>query len=485
MINFFTETHEKKACRLAYYGNVTNETSLTYEGEINYKTRSNIPEISCLLLHQKILFPNDSLINKILNYKTSQLRCKSTNHHKFLLKDIQSIGHCLDDYLMNDLVSDCVKICSLYISTPNVIINAILYAAQNDHDNDVSRLNLSTSIKMSLNHKKLLILTKELNRKINCFDLKLLECLEKRIFCLKAGRSKKLESTEILSLTHFYLGLAGQNIINLTNKAMWFIYKAFYYFSHLSYAIAYIVFKTLPNCLPQYTNKDESAFISIIIHTIMIIDSNSKDIPLNVVELQNLITQQYGYPEILLFVNNVISELILKMKSHSLNGISFSFILLSKRYGYKWALKYLIHPFLIPSLNRYLKMSEKSKIHDDQIICCIDIVSEIAKTLNIKSSLKRESLYFIKLFEMVLKISRKPPIQEAAIKGILRLSRFGAHNIYVSLLNWNPTEEVSRELLMMLVTFSYRKPLKYWLQMFNKFYFKLNVKSKTNKRINA
>lgn len=351
----------------------------------------------------------------------------------------------------------CINDCFRYIHDPNVLVTILL---------DILSKKVNVGLEYpfalsSLSCNKLIFLVTEINKKVKDFELILLEQLEKKVFCLKSEAAEKLEVANIYSLTHFYIRLSCKNKENYGNKSLNYIYKAFYYFNQLSYSISLYAIQLDPHCIPKINEAQNDPLIVAIIHCITMKDQFCVKQPKHKNDLQNLIIQEYGYSEPPRSIQNIILDFVTQLEANQTNNLSLAIILISKKYGYNWAFKNVIKPHLVPLLNNYCKNTKEIEEHEGQIICCIDCISAIAKT----NPQKADFVYYIELFSNILHFTKIPSVQEIAVIGLLRCSRFGTVNVYLSLMRWDPLFEVDQNILTMLATFVSRKPHKYWKRL--------------------
>ena len=123
----------------------------------------------------------------------------------------------------------------------------------------------------------------------------------------------------------------------------------------------------------------------------------------------------------------------------------------------QFALKTMLESQLVPQLREYFEKYLVSKAYEEEINLLIETISVILKP---HSDEKDKS--FVDIFSMIINIlsrSANHSIEESCIKALLRLQRLNNNpkDIYKIIKQWNPLQNISQSLQLMIRTFVHRK----------------------------
>lgn len=315
--------------------------------------------------------------------------------------------------------------------------------------------------------QKLVLLAKTLNETLFTLDRVILQEVDRRVFNLK---SEKSDMTAITAMTYLYVGIADCNRLYGCTARM-YIYKCLYYFKFKGLPLIYYVLKAFPHALPKkasihYDNSDAmvSTIRTVLMNTNYMDSRPCPDASLyKKSELQKLLKYFYGYQAGSPSYQELITNLIDKIKANKLKNVDYCLILVAKRQGYEWAKQHIVHKHLYPLLNDYLKQIESNQgSHDDQLRCLIFAISAILKT----QPNYQDVTGVMQIFgSIVQRTDGNQRVQEAAVAGLMRFSRFDYADIYEWLCKWCPKYEVSGRIKLMLATFVHRKETSFWKQL--------------------
>lgn len=315
--------------------------------------------------------------------------------------------------------------------------------------------------------QKVVLLAKTLNEVLFTLDRILLQEVDRRVFNLK---SDKTDLAAITALTYLYVGIADCNRLYGCTARM-YIYKCLYYFNYKGLPLIYYVLKAFPHALPKkasafFDNSD--AMVSTIRTVLMNINYMEKSTHPEAAlykkcELQKLLKYFYGYQHGSPTYAELITNLIEKIKANKLKNVDYCLILVAKRQGYEWAKRHIVQKHLYPLLNDYLKRIETVQgTHDDQIRCLIFCISAILKTQPNYEDVTGVMQIFGSIIQ---RTDGNQRLQEAAVAGLMRFTRFDYADIYEWLCKWRPSYEVSGRIKLMLATFVHRKDERFWKQL--------------------
>lgn len=313
------------------------------------------------------------------------------------------------------------------------------------------------------NYIKLIELILALGRSFINFGDRLIGDLEKRVFTLNAEKSN--QPIDILTnLTTFFVKYTLSVQANRKKSTCrLFIYKALYYSIHRSFPIIHAVLTLYPQCLPTEAEDCNDALILAIKCILMNSPKNEVDAPeYKKVELRRILTQIHRYQVRSPALEEVVADLVKRIHDGHFENVSYSLILLSKRYGFEWAHTAVIKAHLYPILNENLNQNScQSTDKDIRVTTCIFVIASIVKTSPFNTNISS----VLQTFSMIALNSASEAIQEAAIQGLLQLSRFGFIKIYQKISLWRPTHQVSSKTKAMLKTFISRKPKNFWMKL--------------------
>uniref|UniRef100_A0A182SNT9 Uncharacterized protein n=1 Tax=Anopheles maculatus TaxID=74869 RepID=A0A182SNT9_9DIPT len=181
----------------------------------------------------------------------------------------------------------------------------------------------------------------------------------------------------------------------------------------------------------------------------------------------------------------LVVNLVEKIRANKLRNVAHSLILVAKRNGFDWARAHILQKRLYPLLNDYLKQFELMRAAstgstmvdasggstgdpattgslDDRIVTCIFTIASIMKTQPSNEDTSR----VMQIFTTIVQLSEgHRAIQEEAIAGLIKFSRFGFVDIFQRLSSWNPDYPISDRIKLMLTTMVHRKPPLFWKQL--------------------
>ncbi|XP_058826601.1 uncharacterized protein LOC131686704 [Topomyia yanbarensis] len=314
--------------------------------------------------------------------------------------------------------------------------------------------------------QQLVLLLKTMNESLLSLDRVILQEIDRKVFTLK---SDKVNLVSITAMTHLYIGITDCNRF-LGGTGRLYIYKCLYYFNFKGLPLIYYILKAFPHALPKkgslhYDNSDAvvSTIRTVLMNTNFLERPNSAGAHLyKKSELLKLLKYFYGYQQGSPTYEELIINLVEKIKANKLRNVDYCLILVAKRKGYAWANTHIVQKHLYPLLNDYLKQLNAEGTVDDQICCLIFTLSAILKT---QPNGQNVSGIMQILGSIVQMSDSNRRVQEAAVAALMRMTRFGFADIYEWLCKWCPTYEVSGRIKLMMATFVHRKDGRFWQQL--------------------
>uniref|UniRef100_A0A3F2Z161 Uncharacterized protein n=1 Tax=Anopheles minimus TaxID=112268 RepID=A0A3F2Z161_9DIPT len=349
---------------------------------------------------------------------------------------------------------------------------------------------------LPLVQQKLILVVRHLGYGLEALEEVLMRELDKRMFQLKG---KCLPLPELIALTFLYIGLEDSKPSEYPWKRKYnvrlYIFKCLYYFGFKGLPLVYYLLRAFPFALPKkgsphYDNADAMiATIRTILMNVSYTENcvgSGESALFRKRELLWLLKNTYGYQQGSPTYEELVVNLVEKIRANKLRNVAHSLILVAKRNGYDWARLHIIQKRIYPLLNEYLKQFELMRAGttpicplsgvgptsssnsetlgslDDRIVTCIFTIASIMKTQPSNEDASR----VMQIFTTIVQLAEgNRTIQEEAIAGLIKFSRFGFVDVFQRLSSWNPSYPISDRIKLMLMTMVHRKPPIFWKQL--------------------
>ncbi|XP_053662839.1 uncharacterized protein LOC128711971 [Anopheles marshallii] len=352
---------------------------------------------------------------------------------------------------------------------------------------------------LPLVQQKLILIVRHLGYGLEALEQVLIRELDRRMFQLKG---ETLPLTALIALTLLYIGLEDSKPSEFPWKREYnvrlYIFKCLYYFGFKGLPLVYYLLRAFPFALPKkgsphYDNSDAMiATIRTILMNASYSDTcvgSSESALFRKRELLWLLKNTYGYQQGSPTYGELVANLVEKIRANKLRNVAHSLILVAKRNGFDWARLHIIQKRIYPLLNEYLKQFELMRTSpttattgcpssmsptasgnsseamgslDDRIVTCIFTIASIMKTQPSHEDASR----VMQIFTTIVQLAEgNRAIQEEAIAGLIKFSRFGFVDVFQRLSSWNPGYTISDRMKLMLMTMVYRKPPLFWKQL--------------------
>uniref|UniRef100_A0AAG5DHW5 Uncharacterized protein n=1 Tax=Anopheles atroparvus TaxID=41427 RepID=A0AAG5DHW5_ANOAO len=384
-----------------------------------------------------------------------------------------------------------------------VIARAVLQTVVSHGDIAVNLENTPPAPPIPVTQQKLVLLVRHLGPRLTSepFDRVIMRELDRRVFQLKSEATVSLPG--LIALTFLYIGLEDSKPPTLkpwhrTYSVRLYLFKCLYYFGFKCLPLVYYVLRAFPFALPKkgsphYDNAD--AMINTIRTILMNINYSEGGITggsesglYKKRELFALLTYNYGYQPGSPTYEELVVNLVEKIRANRLRNVPHALVLVAKRKSYDWARQHIIQKRLYPLLNDYLKLLDLMSSGapggggvggslvasmpsasgcdgaglDERIVACIYTISSIMKTHPANEDVSG----VMQIFTTIVQLARgNQAIQEEAIAGLVKFSRFGHADIFERISHWQPTYPVSDRIKLMLATLVHRKDLRFWQQL--------------------
>lgn len=308
---------------------------------------------------------------------------------------------------------------------------------------------------LSQTHRKLLSIMEPLSHNYPKIRVSLQSAIERTLFTF----AKEIFLVEVLlNLTQFYLHIIENSMPGITNPARLFICKCLYFFNQKAIPMIYHTLCVYPTVLPQ---KIDSTYdrSDILISTIQSILMSTYFDP----EKCDLMTRQilaklrmfYNYESFKPPRDEVIENIIAKIRAGRLKNVSYALSLICKRMEQSQTEKFILNERLLPLANEfYHSLNSSNTDNDEKIACVLECISFIIKPFNLSTDISQ----YVCLFSRFLNAAAQSKIvQEASVAAILRTARFGYVQCFNAIYNFKPTYQLSDNIMLMLRSFIYKK----------------------------
>uniref|UniRef100_A0A1A9X4H3 Uncharacterized protein n=1 Tax=Glossina brevipalpis TaxID=37001 RepID=A0A1A9X4H3_9MUSC len=435
-----------------------------------YPSAIPIPlELSTNLLRQK---PNNSLFDRLIDsYDQKHFNNIISKSKKKMGKtpDQKIISH-LEEYCLSNRFTDsnvCELIRRLKTTTSDykTIYGAVIQVAKESSASGVPEKDLPSVIQempprhLSQSLQGIAVVLRHFFYENPDFCNDLMAEIDAQLF--NCQQTPKISLKGSLNITQLYLLTVSLQKNHLEkHPARLFIANCIYYYDRKAIPMIHEVLMWYPTALPPREDRtyDRSdALITVIQHILMNTSYDMNNTDLRGKSLISKLRYEYHFTPYTPNRNQVIENLIGKLKQNKLHDIDLTFSMLAKRMPSAEVEKHILTQ-LLPLADEFYNFLSKSKEYDSRVTILLDIISKIIKPFPVQTDVQ----VYLDLFARFLNVIERPAIQEAALNAIIRLQRFSYINCYNLLKHYNPTHKLSTCTEAMLKTFLYRKPLKFW-----------------------
>lgn len=412
---------------------------------------------------------SESEINQIIQdyspqfAKTVAMSSISTlsNQDSYLMASLRNAieRYCMSTEWTSETVTKCVN--KMLLETRHVKYLAIALLEVVEDTKEMPSLEFTPpSPALAPSIQRCILLYSRLAHNIPKFNEYFKVMLERKMFTF----TNELPVEALTNLTHFYIAINDIDQSSHPANMRLFIYKCLYYFTHKCIPLVFTVLMAHPFILPHansvefLTDPLNKAIVCAL--TNITYSTDIKDRSYKKTEMFLTLKSRFGYFADKVFpIDGTIEYCIDCIQNNRLTNIDYALILLAKRKGYEYALKNIIHKYLIPLLHRYFTNDLTiSTQYDQQIMTILLVISSIVKTVPTEVSIDD----YVNLLAVALNATDRQIIQEAAISGMCQLSRFGTTRIYQLISAWKPNYIKSKRITAILNTIVYKKPMNFW-----------------------
>ncbi|CAO1394191.1 unnamed protein product [Diamesa serratosioi] len=417
--------------------------------------------------------------------KNKELNITDKCNEKRLCKIRKSLKIYLEAPWTNENLEECLMVVSNYTDMEELLTEAIWETIEDQKDYTEVNADFTTPAPALPQYlQRIILLISKLTEENSNLPKKLLDDLEEKVFKLD---NSKMELIQLTNITYYYSALMDLFFDGDCSMIFHYIVKSIYYYGYKAIPMTHVLIKAFPSVLPKkslilkkYLKDVDWDSVSLLEVSKMELDYEQLDsLDLTVMymltnfklynikkhpsheirehELFKYLPKYYGFPLNFITAPKLLEILMKRLQNNQLQNLSFSFILLARRMNTLFVLRTMMKSQLIPLLSDYFEKFLVSKAHEQEIILLIEIISAILKP---HSDEKDKS--FVDIFSLIINIlsrSANHSIEESCIKALLRLQRLNNNpkDIYNIIKQWNPLQEISKSLQLMIGTFVHRK----------------------------
>lgn len=423
---------------------------------------------------QLVFFPNQK-----------ELNISDICDEKRLCKIRKSIKLYLEASWTDESLEECLLTVGKYIEKEELLTEAIWETVDDQKENLEVNAGFTTPAPALPQYlQRIILLISKLTDVNQNLPKKLLADLEEKVFKVD---NAKMELNGLTNITYYYSALMDLFFEGDGSMIFHYIFKSLYFYGYKAIPMTHVLIKAFPTVLPkkslilkQYLkevdwentspleiSKMELDYeqVDSLEMTVMFMLTNFKlynmkkhsSYEIRDHELFKYLPKYYGFSLNFITSEKLLAFLMKRLQNNKLQNLSFSFILLARRMNAIFALNTMLKRKLIPQLREYFEKYLVTKAHEEEINLLIETISVI-----LKSHSDEKDKSYVDIFSMIINIlsrSANHLIEESCIKALLRLQRFNDNpkDIYKIIQQWNPSQNISQSLQLMIRTFVHRK----------------------------
>lgn len=371
---------------------------------------------------------------------------------------------------------------------------------------------------LSESHQQLIVMVARLDEQLPGFRRYCQFLVEQTLFTFSA---QKPMAACIVSLVRYFVALDDLQHRATKSRLRLFLFKCLYYYQHTATPMVYTVLCSTPQCLPAVPDARDAAVAVALeravadgaadpidadaivpaclsgdeatawtvrafaaldplvqaLHVVLA-NTNYNDPKTGCLtlrgdlfrkgELLQMLRKQYRYPAIRHTFEQLLANMMQRIRDGRLHNVANALILMGKRNGCSWTQRHMLDG-LQQLLRQLLAAKEENTgdresgadaADDERIECLLHTLGSLVKPFPVTEDVTDLQT----LFGAAMVDSHSDRVQEAAVSALMQTARFGAINVYRMVANWKPTleHEISRKLWLQLQTFVHRKPRKFW-----------------------
>ncbi|XP_064542863.1 little elongation complex subunit 1 isoform X2 [Drosophila montana] len=307
--------------------------------------------------------------------------------------------------------------------------------------------------------ERLLTVIRQLDCQSCTFIERFMNTLEQRLFSLK----ERLTEQVAIKFVKLYLQLIGLQaslaspVESYVNPARLLLAKILYHYSKQMTQLVLEVLCHFPTVLPHREERDydhADPLITVIKHLLMSHQYNVTDPHGTDRALISKLRFEYHFQPFEPTKQQVIENLVEKIKAGRAHQLSYAFALFCRRSAYL-NVSNVLAEHLLPLANSYCDLCVQSEEYDARLECLLQCISMIVKQLPLDG--KSDIAGYITLFKRILVAVPRPLVQQAAVQAILRTQRFGYGFALDALQGYRPSYQLTSLTRAMLRSFAERR----------------------------
>ncbi|KAH8413868.1 hypothetical protein KR222_010881, partial [Zaprionus bogoriensis] len=307
---------------------------------------------------------------------------------------------------------------------------------------------------------RLLALLGQCENRSCAFAERFMHMLEKRLFHPKERLAKEV-TQKLLRLYLQLIGVQASFVVpghNYANPARLLLAKILYHYKEDMPSLVLEVLCHFPTVLPHREERDydnSDALITVIKHLLMSQKYEVQDAAGPDRALLSKLRFEYHFQPFEPSKQQVIENLVEKVKAGRLHQLCYAFALFCKRSPMPQVIKDVLETQLVPLANSYCDLGLQSEEYDARMECLLQCISMIVKQVPLDHNLSIAS--YIELFKRLLVAVPRPGVQQAAVQAILRTQRFGYAFALDALQSYRPNYPLTAMTRAMLRSFAERR----------------------------
>lgn len=270
-----------------------------------------------------------------------------------------------------------------------------------------------------------------------------------------------------MSYVRLYLKMASM-MGQVENPARLLLAKILYHYDKDMPALVLEVLTQFPTVIPHREQREydhSDPMITVIKHLLMTKKYDMTDPESAERLLLSKLRFEYHFKTFEPTGNQVLENLVEKLKAGRLEQLGYAFALFCRRSPYLKIMESVLGEHLMPLAASYCDLAARTQDFDDRLQALVQCMSMALKPLPIETNITA----CVGLFKRLLVAVPRPAVQEAVVQAILRLQRFGFVHVMDVLQNYRPEYCLEPLTRAMLRSFAERRRKYVYSQTHRKF----------------
>ncbi|KAH8316556.1 hypothetical protein KR067_010145, partial [Drosophila pandora] len=258
-----------------------------------------------------------------------------------------------------------------------------------------------------------------------------------------------------MTYVRLYLKMASM-MGHVENPARLLLAKILYHYDKDMPVLVLELLTQFPTVIPHREQREydhSDPLITVIKHLLMTkkYDMTDPESPERL--LLSKLRFEYHFKTFEPTANQVLENLVEKLKAGRLEQLGYAFALFCRRSPYLKIEDTVLGEHLMPLAASYCDLATRSEDYDDRLQSLVQCMSMALKSLPIETDIA----VCVGLFKRLLVAVPRPAVQQAVVQAILRLQRFGFMHVSDVLQNYRPEYSLEPLTRAMLRSFAERR----------------------------